>query len=154
MLHELEKFETILKILKETEPDILPDMWYHRNCQSIFTIKKDLERIKKVKQTADSGGTSSQVATTRSIISPTSELLLHIKCLISSKLKFIRVIRTQEKLILCTNLQADQTLKMVGQQKRLETFSLLETSGYSRIVKTQRNIRIRAARRSLIRNSY
>lgn len=28
----IRKFVPILKILEETEPNILPDIWYHRNC--------------------------------------------------------------------------------------------------------------------------
>ena len=101
----------------------------------VITVIADLpllwKRIKKKKQDTESEGTSSQVAP--SVRSPTSELLLQIKCLISSKLKFIRASRTRKKLILCTALRADQTLKMVSQQKRLETFSLLESSSVKEI---------------------
>ena len=39
------------------------------------------------------------------------------KCLICSKVKFIQGTRTQEKLILCIDLRADETLKMTSQQK-------------------------------------
>ena len=95
----------------------------------VITVIADLlllwKRIKKEKQDTESEGTSSQVAP--SVRSPTSELLLQTKCLISSKLKFIRASRTRKKLI-CTASRADQTFKMVRQQKRLETFSLLESS--------------------------
>ena len=28
----IRKFVPILKLLEETEPNILPDIWYHRNC--------------------------------------------------------------------------------------------------------------------------
>ena len=41
------KFEPILKILEETEPDILPDFFYRRKCGYIFTMKKDLQRVEK-----------------------------------------------------------------------------------------------------------
>ena len=35
----IRKFEPIFKILEETEPDILQDIWYHHKCRSSFTIK-------------------------------------------------------------------------------------------------------------------
>ena len=38
----IRKFEPTLKILEEVKPNILPDIWYHRKCRSIFTMKKDL----------------------------------------------------------------------------------------------------------------
>ena len=72
----IKKFEPILKILEETEPNILPYIWYHGKCQSIFTMKKDLQHIEKEKQAADSEGTSSQLTPIRSIRSPKNELLL------------------------------------------------------------------------------
>ena len=39
------------------------------------------------------------------------------KCLICSKPKYIRNTRTHEKLILCTDLRADRTLKMAALKK-------------------------------------
>ena len=80
-------------------------------------MKKDLERIEKENQVADSEGTSYQSTPRRSIKSPTGELFLPKKCLICRKVKFIRKTRTREILVLCTNLRADQTLKMACQQK-------------------------------------
>ena len=62
-------------------------------------------------------GTSSQLTLRRSIRSPTNEIRLPKKCLICSKVKFIHGTRTQNKLILCTDLHSDQTLKMASQQK-------------------------------------
>ena len=80
----IRKFEAILKILEETEPDIFPDIWYHRKCRSIFIMEKDPQRTEKEKQAADCGGTSSQLTPRRSITSPTNELLLSKKYLIRS----------------------------------------------------------------------
>ena len=67
----IRKFEAILKILEETEPDI-------------FTMEKDPQRTEKEKQAADCEGTSSQLTPRRSITSPTNELLLSKKYLIRS----------------------------------------------------------------------
>ena len=41
---QIRKFEPIVKILEEAGPDILPDIWYHRKCRSIFTMKEDLQK--------------------------------------------------------------------------------------------------------------
>ena len=57
----IKKLEPILKILEETEPNILPYVWYPHKCQSIFTIKKDLQYIEKEKRAANSEGTISQL---------------------------------------------------------------------------------------------
>ena len=74
-------------------------------------MKKTLERIKNEKESGSSECTSSQSEPVRrSVRSPSSELLLPKKCLICSKPKYIRNTRTREKLILCTDLRADQTL--------------------------------------------
>ena len=106
-----------MKVIEETEPDILPNIFFHRKCRPSFTMKKDLERVEKENQVADSERTSSQSTPRRSIKSPTGELLLPKKCLICSKVKFPRKTRTQEILVLCTNLRADETPKMACQQK-------------------------------------
>ena len=98
-------------------PDILPDIWYHCTCRSILTVKKDLQRIEKEKQPADSEGTSSQLTPKRSIRRSKNELFLPRKCLICSKVRFIRGTRNPEKLILCTDLRSDQTLKMGSKHK-------------------------------------
>ena len=112
---QIRKFEPILKIKEETKPDILPDIWYHCECWSIFTMKEDLQHIEKEKQGTDSEGTSSELSPRRSIRYPTSELLLPKKC--RSKVKLIRKTRTQGKLIFCNNSCIDQTLKMASQPK-------------------------------------
>ena len=103
--------------MEETEPDILPNVFFHRKCRPSLTMKKDLERVEKGDQVADSEGTSYQSTPLRSIKSPTGELFLPKKYLICSKVKFPRKTRTQEILVLCTNLRADETPKMACQQK-------------------------------------
>ena len=113
----IRKFEPIVKILEETKPDILPGIWYHRKWRSIFAMNKDLQFNEKEKQAADSEGISSHLTPKRSIRSPTNELFFPKKCLLSSKKKFIRGTMTREKLILCTELHADQTLNMESQLK-------------------------------------
>ena len=114
----IRNFEPILRILEEVEPDTVPDIWYHRKCPFIFTMKKTLERIKNEKESGSSECTSSQSEPVRrSVRSPSSELLLPKKCLICSKPKYIRNTRTHEKLVLCTDLRADRTLKMAALKK-------------------------------------
>ena len=46
----IRNFVPVLRILEEVEPDIVPDIWYHRICRFIFTMKKTLERIKDGKE--------------------------------------------------------------------------------------------------------
>ena len=111
-------FVPVLRILEEVEPDIVPDIWYHRKCRFIFTMKKTLERIKNEKESGSFECTSSQSEPVRrSVRNPFSELLLPKKCLICSKPKYIRNTRTHEKLVLCTDLRADRTLKMAALKK-------------------------------------
>ena len=42
-------FEPILSILEEVEPDTVPDIWYHRKCRSIFTMKRPWSVLKTKK---------------------------------------------------------------------------------------------------------
>ena len=86
-----------------------------KRCHLEITMEKDPERIEKGKQAVDSEGTSSQLTPRRSIRSPTSELPLSKKYRICSIVKFICKTRTREKLILCADLLAYQTLQMLTQ---------------------------------------
>ena len=114
----IRNFEPILRILEEVESDTVPDIWYHRKCWSIFTMKKTLQHIKNKKESGSSECTRSQSEPVRrSVRSPCSELLWPKKCLICSKPKHIGNKRTREKLILCTDLRADRTLKMTTLKK-------------------------------------
>lgn len=43
---ELRNHEAILIILEKTKENENPDgVWYHRKCRSIFTLKRDLDKI-------------------------------------------------------------------------------------------------------------
>ena len=118
MAARIRNFEPILRILEEVQPNTVRDIWYHRKCWSIFTMRKTLEHIKNEKESGSSECTSSQSEPVRrSVRSPSSELLLPKKCLICSKPKYIRNTRTHEKLVLCTDLRADRTLKMAALKK-------------------------------------
>ena len=41
---EIRRHEEILAIAVNS-PDEIPEVYYHRKCRSIFTLKKDLDRI-------------------------------------------------------------------------------------------------------------
>ena len=111
-------FEPILRILEEVEPNTFPDIRYHRKFQSNFTMKKTLQLIKNEKESSSSECTSSQSEPVRrSVRNPSSELLFPKKCLICSKPKYIQNTRTRQKLVLCTDLPADRTLKIAALKK-------------------------------------
>ena len=68
MLHELENLSQFWYSPKYS--------LYHHKCRPSFTMKKDLERIEKENQVADSEGTSYQSTPRRSTKSPTGEFIL------------------------------------------------------------------------------
>ena len=93
------------------------DIRRNRTWNIYFYYEKRSMTCWKGEQAANSEGTSSQLTLRRSIRSPTNELRLPKKCLICSKVKFIHETRTQKKLILCTDLHPDKTLKITSRQK-------------------------------------
>lgn len=109
------------KLVKEGE---VPKIFYHRKCRSIFTMKRDLETIKRQREESVSDVRLSAEASSvskRPCRSSTLESRVYKPiCIFCDKEKFVKGSKSREKLTQAVQLRADKTLRECAIQKRDE----------------------------------
>ena len=102
----------ILDVAKTLEDKEVPIMFYHRKCRSIFTMKRDLETLKRKagESSSDLPGSSGCPPKRSSRRSTTESRVYDPICIFCSKVKYQKHSNTREKLTLASQLRVDQTL--------------------------------------------
>jgi len=103
----------ILDVAKTLEDKEVPIMFYHRKCRSIFTMKRDLETLKRKagESSSDLPGSSGCPPKRSSRRSTTESRVYDPICIFCSKVKYQKHSNTREKLTLASQLRVDQTLR-------------------------------------------
>ena len=109
--------EGILDIAKTLKEGEVPQISYHRKCRSIFTLKRDLQKLaqsdNKVEEQDD---TSSRRSSGRQPANTQSRVYERI-CVFCEKAKYLKGIKTREALIQCVDLRADNTVRRAAMSK-------------------------------------
>lgn len=107
---KIRNHKPILDIAKQLNENEIPgNLMYHRKCRSIFTMKRDLESIKR-KSDVTSTETSSSIK--RPCRRSSSETRVYDPiCIFCSKDKYLKDTRSREKVIKAVQLRADETLR-------------------------------------------
>lgn len=101
--------QAVLDVAKTVEENHIPNIAYHRKCRSLFTMKRDLESIKRKREEPvdeDANPTKRQCrrpATEGRVYNPV--------CIFCNKVKFMKNPKSREKLIQAVQLRADMTLR-------------------------------------------
>ena len=111
----IRKHETLLQIAKTVPDNVVPHMFYHRQCRILFMMKRDLHQIMENEEID------------KEINETTSKMILHrMKCLVSEgtscvyakicmiydkKVKYMKGIHTREPLTKCTDLECDSAIR-------------------------------------------
>ena len=102
----------ILELAKHLEENEIPKFLYHRKCQSIFTMKRDLETLKSKANDSlseDAGASSSSKRLCKR--SPSESRVYNAVCIFCNKVKFLKGSKSCETLTQAIQLRADQTLR-------------------------------------------
>ena len=107
---------SILEVNELLDENEVPKIFYHRRCRSLFTMKRDLEALKRK---ADESSTSStDCLPKRSFKRSSSEARVYNQiCIFCDKDKFQKGSKTREKLTKAVQLRADQTLRKFAVEK-------------------------------------
>lgn len=103
----------ILDVAKTLQDKEVPILFYHRKCRSMFTMKRDLETLKRKagecsSDLSGSSGCPPKKSSRTSI--PESRVYAPI-CIFCSKVKYKKHSNTRETLTLASQLRVDQTLR-------------------------------------------
>ena len=104
--------EPILEIAKTLEEGELPRVFYHRQCRSIFTLKRNLDKLAQLdaKDSANCNSTDSRRSSVRQPTANPSRIYQRV-CIFCDKDKYTRNSRTREELIQCVDMRADETIR-------------------------------------------
>ena len=119
---EIRRHEEILAIAVNS-PDEIPEVYYHRKCRSIFTMKKDLDRIhanEKTESRKDTesaeGGEGERRASIRSTPS-TSRVYEKVCIFCEKKDKYKKGSRTRGSLTQARQLRTDTSVRNAAELK-------------------------------------
>lgn len=104
------------KLLKENE---IPNIFYHRRCRSVFTMRRSLEALKRKARESSPDSFDSHSAMKKSCrrSSSTESRVYNPICIFCDKDKFQKGSKTREKLTKAVQLRADQTLRKCAIQR-------------------------------------
>ena len=114
---EIRDHKPLLDVSKTLKDGEIPNVLYHRKCRSIFTLKRDLDKIsKECKKTEDDASDSDAVDRRFSIRgAPSTSTTYERVCIFCRKnSKYPRGSRSREVLIQCSELRADETVRRIA----------------------------------------
>lgn len=112
--------DCILK-LAELSPESMnvPEVWYHRQCRSLFTMKRDLETLKTRNEMTSSDPGPSEDGSRSSKRKKTSTSTVYEKvCIFCQKTRYVKGTHSREAVILAVDLRSDKTLRDIAREKQ------------------------------------
>lgn len=111
---EIRDHAPILEIARDLPDGVVPAVTYHRQCRSIFTMKKALDAIIANKEPKEQS--TSERKSTRE--APSQSRLYEAKCIFCDKPnKYLRGQKTRELLTQCVELRADEKIRKAAVAK-------------------------------------
>ena len=100
--------QPVLEIANQIEGDEIPKIFYHRKCRSLFTMKRDLETLKRkaTDSFSDETGCSSSISKRPSRKSVSEGRVYNAVCIFCNKTKYQKHSRSREKLTQAVQLRA------------------------------------------------
>ena len=110
---KIRNHKPILEIAEHLNENEIPkNVMYHRKCRILFTIKRDLQTIKRRREEAsEEEGNGSTAKKRPSRRSTTDTRLYDPVCIFCNKEQYLKETRSREKLIKAVQLRADETLR-------------------------------------------
>ena len=110
---KIRKFEPIIEIDKNLGESDIPAIKYHRKCRSLFTLKRDLQKLNSENDKTLLSTSSNIRSSNRNSTSLQRRECekLPFNCIFCQSTKRIKGTETKEKLNLCVELRADKLIK-------------------------------------------
>lgn len=114
---EVRHHKPILDIAKDLPHGTIPGVAYHRKCRSIFTMKRDLEALKSMRNSNEENkGSAERERVSRPV--PSQSRVYLAECLFCKKTsKYSKRDRTREPLVQCSDLRADEKIRKAAANK-------------------------------------
>lgn len=113
----IRKHERVLSIAESLKEGELPKISYHRKCRSIFTLKRDLQKLSQSEiNIEEQGDTSSRRSSVRQPATSQSRVYERI-CVFCNKTKYLKGTKTREALIQCVDMRADERIRRAALSK-------------------------------------
>ena len=108
----------IIEIAQFFDEEEFPKVTYHRTCRSLFTMKRDLDKISASKRKSAEDHVEDATTSKRPArASSTTERVYKKECIFCDKVKYMKNSRTREKLILASELRVDEKLRSISIQR-------------------------------------
>ena len=113
---EIRKHEALLQIARNAQEGEVPEIFYHSKCRSAFTIKRDLESLKRKRALEEDAHEDETLLERQRKRSATSASRVYYKeCIFCERPKYVN--RTLEKLVKTIQLRVDQTLRQIATER-------------------------------------
>ena len=106
---QVRQHKPLLDIAKELPEETIPQILYHRQCRSRFTLKRDLLLLQKPNNDEHNKGSVSGSRLKRS--KATSSTVYDSKCIFCEKEKYRKGTKSREPVVKCTELRCDQRIR-------------------------------------------
>ena len=104
--------QPVLDVAKTVDENHLPNIVYHQKCRSLFTMKRDLETIKRKREEAVDEESNENTTAKRLCRRTSTEARVYEPvCIFCNKVKFMKNPKSREKLIQAVQLRADHALR-------------------------------------------
>lgn len=108
----------ILQIADGLHEQEIPNIWYHRQCRSRFTLKRDLHNIKRKSTETSEDDPSSSGTAKRHNRTPSTSRVYQPECIFCGKDKCLKGTSTREHLIKARQLRVDERLRQCAVEKQ------------------------------------
>ena len=110
---KIRKFKVVIEIDKNLGESDIPAAKYHRKCRSLFTLKRDLQKLNSENDKIFLSTTSNIRSSNRNSTSSQRRECekLPFNCMFCQQTKRVKGTETKEKLNLCVELRADKLIK-------------------------------------------
>lgn len=106
---KVRNYAPVLELCTTLSGNEFPNIAYHRKCRSLFTMKKDLDSLKRKAIVIENEECSSSKRPKRN--DAASHTLFEKECLFCGKPKLLKGTCSRERLIQATQLRVDETLR-------------------------------------------
>ena len=128
----------ILEIAKNATEHEVPLVFYHRKCRSMFTMKRDLESLKRKADSSVEALCTATGGITRQKRKVSSDSRVYDEeCIFCGKEKYVRGENSRERLVKATQLRVDSTLREKALSRRDEKILAVTTKKASDTLKHQ-----------------
>ena len=108
---EVHKHNAILQIASRTTDDEVPEVWYHRTCRSVFTLKKTIDKLQH-SESDDTAETRRQSHRRNSTIVAGGSRVYQPVCIFcQTGSKYTKKSNRRESLVQCAELRSDTAIR-------------------------------------------